>query len=236
MAIKAILFDLDGTLLPMDQDTFVRAYFKALAMKLIPMGYDPQKLQESLWQGIGAMVQNDGSDINESVFWKVFSEIHGERALLDKPSVDEFYKEEFNKVQSSCGYTPKAKALIEELKQYNKKLVLATNPLFPQMATEHRIRWAGLSPEDFCLYTTYNNSCYCKPNPTYYQEILDKIGCEPQECIMVGNDVTEDMAAQKLGMQVFLLTDCLINKENMEIEEFPHGDFEELRRFLIEKM
>ena len=40
--IKTVLFDLDGTLLPMDQDNFVKAYFKNLAIKLAPHGYDPQ--------------------------------------------------------------------------------------------------------------------------------------------------------------------------------------------------
>ena len=234
MKIKAILFDLDGTLLPMDQDLFVKAYFKALAARLAPKGYEPQKLLESLWAGIGAMVKNDGSCINEVAFWKTFSAIHGERAMEDKPYVDEFYREEFNKVQTSCGFTPKAKELIECLKQKEVQLVLATNPLFPEMATAHRIRWAGLQPEDFCLFTTYNNSHYCKPNPKYYLEILEKIGCRPEECIMVGNDVEEDMIVTELGMRVFLLTDCLINKEEKDISEYPQGSFEELWAYLEE--
>ena len=116
------------------------------------------------------------------------------------------------------------------------KIVLATNPLFPQMATVNRIRWAGMSPEDFCLVTTYENSHYCKPNPKYYMEILEKIGCQPEECIMVGNDVTEDMMTKEMGMKVFLLTDCLINKENKDISKYPHGSFQELREFLKQYM
>ena len=43
MSIKMILFDLDGTLLPMDQNHFVKTYFGALAKKLAPLGYDPEK-------------------------------------------------------------------------------------------------------------------------------------------------------------------------------------------------
>lgn len=232
MEIKAILFDLDGTLLPMDQDVFVKTYFKALAAKLMPKGYEPQKLLESLWAGIASMVKNDGSCINEEAFWKTFSQIHGEKAMKDKPFVDEFYREEFNKVQTSCGFTPFAKEVIDEVKASGKKVVLATNPLFPQMATAHRIRWAGLAPEDFYIYTTYENSSYCKPNPQYYLEILEKIGCKPEECIMIGNDVSEDMVAQQLGMKVFLLTDCLINKEEKDISVYPNGSFEELKAFL----
>ena len=233
MEIKAILFDLDGTLLPMDQDKFIGAYAKALAARMMQRGYEPKKFIESLWAGVGAMVKNDGSCTNNDAFWKAFCAIHGEKAMEDKPFVDEFYRTEFNQIQSSCGFTPEAKKLVEDLKKIGVKLVLATNPLFPEMATAHRIRWAGLSPEDFELFTTYDNSHFCKPNPKYYLEILEKIGCEPEECVMVGNDVSEDMIARELGMKVFLLTDCLINKEEKDIDLYPHGSFGELRGRLI---
>ena len=49
---------------------------------------------------------------------------------------------------------------------------------------------------------------------------------------MVGNDVQEDMVARELGMEVFLLTPCMINKQGTDISQFPHGDFPELLRFL----
>ena len=91
-----------------------------------------------------------------------------------------------------------------------------------------RIRWAGLEPEDFELYTTYENIGYCKPNPDYYREILRRIGLAPEECMMVGNDVGEDMIAETLGMRVFLLTDCLINKTGEDIGKYPNGGFNEL--------
>ena len=48
MPIKTILFDLDGTLLPMDQEAFVNAYTKLLAMYMVPYGYDPQLLIKAL--------------------------------------------------------------------------------------------------------------------------------------------------------------------------------------------
>ena len=170
--MKAVLFDLDGTLLPMDQDEFVKAYFGLLAKRLAPLGYEPGKLQKVFWAGVGAMVKNDGSCTNEEAFWKVFLAAYGEDALKDKPYIDEFYKNEFNKVQAVCGYAISAKAVIEQVKEKGYVCILATNPLFPHTATENRIRWAGLQPEDFVLYTTYENCHYCKPNPKYYEEIL----------------------------------------------------------------
>jgi FMN phosphatase YigB (HAD superfamily) len=59
--IKYILFDLDGTLLPMDQNVFVHDYFSRLARHIAPIGYPPETLFQNLWKGVGAMVMNDGS-------------------------------------------------------------------------------------------------------------------------------------------------------------------------------
>lgn len=232
MSIKAILFDLDGTLLPMDQDLFVMTYFKMLAKKLEPYGYESEKLFKSIWAGVGAMVKNDGSCLNEEAFWKVFAEIYGERVFDDKPLFEEFYREDFPKVQSVCGFNPMAKEIVE-LAKTKAKVVLATNPIFPTIATEHRMSWAGLSPDDFELYTTYENIGCSKPNPKYYSEILSRIDCQPEECLMVGNDVDEDMVvAENLGMKVFLLMDCIINKNNRDIEKYPNGGFTELKEYI----
>lgn len=230
--IKTVLFDLDGTLLPMDQDDFINAYFKYLARKLLPCGYEPQKLMGSIWKGTEAMVKNDGSCTNEEAFWTTFVRIYGEQARKDEPVFDEFYRNEFDKVSEVCGYQPRAAEVIHGLKEKGYRVILATNPIFPKVATYGRIRWAGLKPEDFEWITTYENSCYCKPNPAYYVEIMEKAGCSAEECLMVGNDVTEDMVAKTVGMQVFLLTDCLINKEEKDLSVYPHGGFGELQEYI----
>lgn len=226
--IQTILFDLDGTLLPMDQEKFTRAYFERLAGKLAAHGYDAGQLVDGIWAGTAAMVKNDGSCTNEEAFWKRFSSIFGEKVLADKPLFEEYYRKEFQEVAGVCGFTPKAKATVDKLKAEGYRLALATNPIFPAIATQSRIRWAGLSPEDFALYTTYENSRYCKPNPAYYRDILQRLGCRAEECLMVGNDVEEDMVAQTLGMKVFLLTDCMINQKGADISGFPQGGFDEL--------
>ena len=232
MSIKAVLFDLDGTLLPMDQDKFVGAYFKLLTARLATIGYDPKVFGDCLYKGVAAMVMNDGTCLNEKRFWDVFTAMFGEESMKDKPFVDEFYRTEFNQVQQSCGYSSMAKEIINTVRARGLRPILATNPLFPAMATENRMRWAGLEPEDFEYYTVYDNSHYCKPNPKYYLEILEKIGCKPEECVMVGNDVGEDMLVEDLGMKTFLLTDCLINKKNVDISKYEQGSFEELKAFI----
>lgn len=232
MDINTILFDLDGTLLPMDQEKFVNVYFKMLAAKLVPYGYEPQQLINAILAGIEAMIKNDGSQLNEDAFWKRFVEIYGDKVLADKPVFEDFYKNEFQDARSFCGFNPKAAETVRSLKDKEYRVVLATNPLFPSIATESRIRWAGLEPSEFDLYTTYENTSYCKPNLDYYRDILKRIDCRPEECLMVGNDVGEDMVVEALGMQAFLLTDCLINTQKKDITAYPHGSFEQLLSML----
>lgn len=226
--ITTILFDLDGTLLPMDNAAFTKGYFKLLAARLAPLGYEPEKLVEAVWSGTAAMVKNDGSQNNEAAFWKRFSAIYGEKVLGDLPVFENFYATDFQQAKAICGFNPKAAETVRTARDLGLRVALATNPIFPAIATESRIRWAGLQPEDFELYTTYENIGYCKPNPAYYQELLDRLNESPERCLMVGNDVAEDMIAEKLGMQVFLLTDCIINKEDADISLYPRGGFDEL--------
>ena len=233
MSIKAVLFDLDGTLLPMDQDIFVKAYFGALCKKLAPLGYEPKRVVDTIWRGTEAMVKNDGSCLNREVFWNVFLKAYGEKARHDLEVFDDFYEKDFDReVRPSCGYNPEAAEVVEKIKGMGYRVILATNPIFPTSATLSRIKWAGLDKDSFEMITTYDNSRHCKPNLDYYRDILNAIGLSGEECLMVGNDVGEDMVAQKLGMKVFLLPECLINKQGKDISEYNHGNMTDLLNYI----
>ena len=234
MKIKAVFFDLDGTLLPMDQDIFIKAYLGGLVNRLAPKGYDPKAIAGALWKSTDAMVKNDGTKTNDQVFWDSFASILGENVRDEEPMLDEFYRNEFQNISNYCGFAEDAKKIVDDLKARGIKLVLATNPLFPAVATESRMRWAGLYPEDFEIYTTYENSRFCKPNLKYYEWLLSEIGVSAEECLMVGNDVGDDMVAESLGMKVFLLTDCLINKTDRAVCEFKNGNFDDLKNYIEE--
>ncbi len=232
--IKTILFDLDGTLLPMEQENFVKAYFGTLAKKLMPLGFEPEKLYEGIWAGVKAAIKNTSEKTNEEVWWGTFIGCFGKIAEDAKEILDDYYLNDFKYVQSSCGYTPKARETIDALKAKGYRLVLATNPVFPATATRQRIGWAGLDPKDFELVTSYENCRRCKPNVEYYKDILAEIGAKAEECMMVGNDVAEDMVAETLGMKVFLLTDCLLNKKELDISAYRKGSFGELLEYIDE--
>ncbi|MDE6402010.1 MAG: HAD family hydrolase [Clostridiales bacterium] len=180
--MKTVLFDLDGTLLPMEQDVFTKAYFGALSKKLAPQGYEPKTLISAVSKSVDAMVANDGKDTNENVFWHVFADILGERVLDDKKYFDEFYKVEFNGLKAMSGFNEKAGATVKAVKARGCKVVVATNPVFPITAQENRLRFAGVDLRDVDYITSYENSHFCKPNTRYYTYFFGVIGC-------TGNDV-----------------------------------------------
>ena len=215
MEIQAILFDLDGTLLPMDQDKFMKRYFGEMAKVMVPLGIAPETVAPTIWAGTKAMVKNDGKATNEEVFWRVFTEISGLDAAPFKPVTDAFYTNQFHLAKEATGENPLAVEAVKAAREKAGKVVLATNPLFPMVGQRSRMGWLGLKSEDFDLVTAYETDCYCKPNPDYFRDVCRRIGAEPERCVMIGNDETEDMAAATAsGIRTcFLVTDCRIPGE-----------------------
>ena len=230
--IKTILLDLDGTLLPMDFDVFLATYIDLISNKAASIGISKEFFTKALWAGIVKMMKNDGSLSNEDAFWAAFCSVTGATKEETDGNLNDFYNNEFNEIKNVCGYNENAKILIEKLKNKGYNLILATNPVFPKIGTYNRLKWVGIDFNDFSFVSTYENSHYCKPNLKYYEEILQKFNLDASECLMIGNDVLDDMVSVNLGMQAFLLTDCLINKENKDINQFCNGSFEDLFKIL----
>lgn len=93
--MNTVLFDLDGTLLPMDLEDFMQAYFGAIGKKSAENGYNPKELVAGVWAGTKAMMKNDGSETNETRFWNTFAQVMGDRVLNDRAMFDSFYDNEF---------------------------------------------------------------------------------------------------------------------------------------------
>lgn len=230
--MQHILFDLDGTLLPMNQDEFVKRYFSLLGVEFIKLGIDPQKFKAALFMGVEAMVKNDGSRTNEDAFWDTFlSIVPGDIELFKRMTLD-FYKTEFNKAIDATQPSDMSAKIISAAKAKGLNLYLATNPLFPQIATAQRIRWAGLNTEDFLDITTYEDCHYCKPNVLYFKELMDKHHLDPKDCLMVGNDVQEDLAISELGVKTYLITNTMENKKNLPITADYTGTLEDFYSFI----
>ena len=234
--IRAVLFDLDGTLLPMDEEYFKKIYFGEVYKKIAYLGYTLDELLKVIWYGTKAMVKNDGSQTNEELFWKSFIEVHPDRLEENKENFVEFYNTIFPTLSYACGFQPLAKDFIKSLKDKGYEVIIASNPIFPIVATKARIRWAGCNPDDFKYITAYENSRFSKPNLKYYEEILEKTGYKPEEVIMVGNDVREDMIINKLGIDSYLITDCLLNLDNEDINKYKHGTFKEIMDLVLARL
>ena len=229
---RAILFDLDGTLLPQDIDEFTKAYFQSLYEMAAGLGYEFSSLVDCVWKGTEAMVKNDGSVPNDRRFWSTFAQLQGEQVYDQIPAFDRFYREGFRTVVRATQPTPLAKEAVALAHARAERVILATNPIFPREGVKTKLSWIDLGEEDFDLITTYENSGFCKPNPRYYLEILDKFGLRPEECLLVGNDTGEDVApAARIGLPVYLVTDCLIDRGGVP-EGTPQGSLSDLLDFL----
>ena len=210
------------------QHTSGRLFVETMAA----LGYDPEVLSRANWDAIMAMSANDGSRTNLEAYYARMIEHYGEEITGAFDHFREFYSNEFNQVKEVCGFNPEAGPAVRKLKEQGYKLVLATNAWFPENAILARLDWAGVDSECFDYMTLMENSHYCKPKLEYYREILETLDLKAEECLMVGNDVQEDMIAAETGMQVFLMTDCLINRDGRDISSLPQGSFKELFRFL----
>ncbi len=203
-AIRAVLFDLDDTLLENNMDRFVKEYFDLLTPHMAHMVL-PEKFVSALLHATFAMIENrDSAVTNRQAFINDFFPRVGWKAEEMMPLFDDFYAVQFDKLRSLTRPNPSARAAIQTAFDRGCDVVIATNPIFPETAIRQRIEWAGVSDFPFKLITSYEVMHFAKPNSRYYLEILEHIGRSPGECIMVGNDWDNDIApAMKASLQVF---------------------------------
>lgn len=230
--LNAILFDLDGTLLPLDTDQFLHHYLKLLAAKMEPF-MQPELFTKQLLAATAAMIGDvDPNKTNAEVFKEAFfaaTNLHEEQIMA---VFTDFYANEYCQLKNLIKPNPLAKEIMAAARKTGRKLVLATNPVFPREAIKERVKWAGVDETCFDLITCYETMHYCKPNQHYFLEIAEKLGLEPEHCLMVGNDVDEDLIAQEIGMQTFLVEDFLINRKNTLYSSLYQGNLHDLYRFI----
>lgn len=234
--IKAFFFDLDGTLLPIDEKVFVEQYFSLLVKKVSPLGYEPKRLMETIWKGTEAMYKNDGSKTNYQAFWDYFASIYGQEKLKDIPFFNEFYVTDFKKLKDFISPNPYAKDIVKKARELTGKVVLATNPIFPMQATETRMEFIGFNKEDFSYVTAYENFSYSKPNPMYFIQLLKMFSLKPEEVIMFGNNPYEDgECALNAGIKTYLVGDFII-KGTKATHEFKHIEMSDVIKTMEEEI
>lgn len=225
------MFDLDGTLLAIGFEDFVTSCMNIMEQKMAGLGYNAKQYVNEVWNGIHAMLKNNGSQTNEQAFWNGFSfQKFGSRQQIEQ-HMNDFYENDFKGIRSVVREERNLRTMVDGLKAKGYTLSLATNPIFPQNGVEQRLAWLGLTLSDFKVVTSYENSRYCKPALGYFEEVLKEAGFSAKESIMVGNDINDDMPAMELGIQTYLVTDVLENKKEGFEEQYLHGTFSQLQTF-----
>lgn len=211
--IKAILFDLDGTLLNIDMDTFLKHYFHKMAVMAQEYGFDGRILIDQVWKSTGFMIANrNPALLNEEAFMSDFFASQAFPEDVTRVFFEHFYEKTFPRLKEHCQNYPLVPVIVESAFARPMKVVIATNAVFPRIAIQQRLEWAGIGHFPFDLVTSYEIMHFCKPHPEYYQEISDIIAVPPHECLMVGNDREEDLTAASIGMRTYLVEDGLIDR------------------------
>lgn len=227
-AYRAIFFDLDGTLLPMELEEFLSTYFKSIASFVAAHEVDPQAFSAGLKAGIGAMAAHDDGRTNHEAYWEAFFQKVDRTAADWDALLGEFYDVDFGKIGEGVQPNPAAARAVEALAQKGYPLVLATMPMFPRRAVEWRLSWAGIDASRFGRITSFENSTSVKPKLAYYAENVAACGLAGEDVLMVGNNTVEDLAIRGLGADAFLVTDHLLDPdEGFDLASVKHGTMEE---------
>ena len=208
---KAILFDLDGTLLAIDNAQFVHTYFRSMASRIGPL-FGGRDYTQPIMAGTDAMIHSQGHHASlRELFIEVFDQTSPVPFAVAEPTFTEFYHHEFNQMSAISKPYQQAMPILRAASRVTHNIVLATVPLFPLIAIQARCRWAGIDAFPFTLITSFENMRHSKPNPAYYLEIADRIKVSASDCLMVGNDHIDDLSAAAAGMETYLVLDDPLN-------------------------
>lgn len=224
---RAICFDLDGTILPMDLDEFMKRYFGSIAMFAAAHGIDLEKFLAGLKAGTKAMALHEDEATNAEAFWSTMFTYVDENEVDWDTLFASFYEDEFGKIGHDAGQSEPMVRALDMLAAKGYPLVLTTMPMFPPRAVQWRVSWAGVDPSCFARITTYDNSTSVKPKLTYYAENLAAMGLRGEDVLMVGNNTVEDYAFADLGADVYIVTDWLLGPSGFDLNAVKHGTAEE---------
>jgi FMN phosphatase YigB (HAD superfamily) len=212
---KTFLFDLDGTLLGIDDRAFEQTYFNALTTAFKDL-FDPKKLVSIIWKATQMTVKDLSEDTNEVVFMRAMKELtpHDPEQIYQR--FLQFYQNEFIQLKAVSRSHPEMISALEILHSRGHQLAIATNPLFPKIAVDARIAWAGLNPTWFSYVSSFERNTACKPQLKFYQEVLTALNADVESTWMIGNDPLEDMIVKQMGVRTYLVTDDLVQRPDIE--------------------
>ncbi|HOE69605.1 MAG TPA: HAD family hydrolase [Brevefilum sp.] len=208
-----VLFDLDDTLLSTHMDRFLPLYFDLLGQTLSHLGRK-EFIASQIHIAVEMMIANrDPAKTLKEVFDENFYPQLGTTSEACQPLLDAFYQQQYPRIKSVVQARPESPDLVKWCLSEGMPIAIATNPLFPHTATYQRIQWSGLNPEDFVLFTAYDDFHFTKPNLAYYAEILGRMGWPEMPAVMIGDNPSDDL----FPMDTFGFETFWIKQENQEI-------------------
>ncbi len=231
---RALFFDLDGTLLPIDMDDFLPGYFHALGAYVARFGVGSDDFMAGMNAGIEEMCKHEDGLMNADAYWRgFFAHVDPSACDWDK-ELEYFYEHEFGKLGKDVVPNPAANRSIKTLAAKGYPLVLATMPMFPRRAVEWRLTWAGVDPNYFARIATYENCTSVKPKKAYFAENLAACNVRGEDVLMTGNNTVEDLSANKLGADTYLVTDNLVDTIDLDLSQVKNGSLEEFADWACE--
>lgn len=229
--ITTVLFDLDGTLLPIEMKDFESVYYRSITSKIADL-IKPEQFLAMMNDSLKTMIKNTDKVTNETIFMEKLKTYIGE-ADFDTyyQRFMDFYDNEFDALQQVVKPNKSIQQAVSILKEKGYDCMVATNPMFPKVAITKRIEWAGFNRDDFSYVTSFEENHYCKPQIQYYKEILEVTNKQASECLMVGNDQLEDLIASTIGIKTYFITDHALYREN-GLEADHQGDYDSFLQYV----
>lgn len=207
--IKAILFDLDNTLLVNPTRGFVTEYLR-LADVFFRKHWGEERMSDTLRHVMKALIER--TSYNRTNFSIMLEAIQKTTSRSSQEIIDAwkvFFEQVYPSLQACVHPVEGAPELIQHLLESEYAIVIATNPVYPAIAIQKRLQWAGLPHQlhNYAFVSHAENTHTVKPDPAYYAELIARVGIEPDEVIVVGDDVANDMRpAEILRMHTYHVT------------------------------
>lgn len=232
-AYTTLLLDLDGTLLDIEFSFFLGPLVEGIHSFFSEL-LDMDTFRDGLFGGTEAIMVNPRKDgeTNMEGFNQAFSRITGIEVDEVEKRFRKYYTEVFPTLSGYGRPVDGAEKFVRRAVDKGYTLCLATNPIFPLSAVMERLRWSGIGPEHFSFIPGLENMSTCKPRVDYYLQLTRILGVEPAECLMVGNDMEQDLPASEVGMGTFLVDRHVVSRGRTDLVPDARGSLEDLARKL----
>jgi len=204
--IRCVFFDLDGTLIDYVSVARAISYFNELARYLrADLALNEAHSERLINGAVGAMFDPHPGLTNQQAFDAFYDaglKDDAERVRYRELFM-RFFEEVFPTLQSNERPADFNHDAVRHCQERGLAVAVASQPIFCAAAIKARMTWAGLEELRIPLASSSENAFTTKPQLDYFQEIAERLGRVPGECLMVGNEDYNDMTASQIGMRTF---------------------------------